>query len=318
MSPTPAPEPPPVPPTDGDVPVGSETVNDHLGPLSTALDWIKQVPYVGELNPIWQILILAGVLILACVLVVLLINGVVRGVKARRERRRAPLREKEREDLLKSLPSGLLNQVSVMAGVRTARATILERVRGDFNKAQRLLPLIHDTNIVKTANDHLTLQWTPQRSAEFCVRYFTPLSIVLDPDEWATLAYDAELPTTPTVTGIGETDEGMYLILRASPTIALSEWNRAIPVLSAALDAPDLKVSPSDASTVTVELRDARFRYNDVSNDDVESAKKAHDADVVTASDAEDDDKPTWETPTWDSDKSVLDTPSDEVSSNTM
>lgn len=317
MSPTPVPEPSPTPASEADFPVGSDVVNDHLGPLSTALDWVKQVPYVGDLNPIWQILILAVVFVLACVLVVLLINGAVQGVKARRERKRAPLREKEREDLLKSLPAGLLNQVSVMAGVRSARATILERVRGDFDRAQRLLPLIHDTNIVKTTNDHLTLQWTPQRSAEFCVRYFTPLSIVLDPDEWATLAYDAELPTTPIVTGIGETDDGMYLILKSSPTIALSEWNRAIPIFSAALDAPDLKVFPSDASTVTVELRDARYRYNDVSDDEVESAQKAHDAEVSAAEDNTYDDKPSWETPTWDADKSVVDTPSDEDSTDT-
>lgn len=264
MSPTLEPSPAPDPAVE--VPVGLELFGDHLGPLSTALEWVNQVPFVGELNPLWQILILAVVFVLACVLIVLLINGVVQGVKGRRERKLAPLREKEREDLLKSLPTGLLNQVSVMAGVRSARATILERVRGDFDRAQRLLPLIHDTNIVKTANDHLTLRWTPQRSAEFCVRYFTPLSVVLDADEWMTLAYDAELPAVPTITGIGESDSGMYLILKSSPTIALSEWHHALPVFAAALDAPDIKVFLSDASTVTMELRDAQLRYNDVTD----------------------------------------------------
>lgn len=164
------------------------------------------------------------------------------------------------EELKDLLPVETVTVLSAKEGERRAREHVLDAITNDFRRIDRVLDKVYDEKIVVRTEASILGKWHQQRRAEFCLRYYTPLAVLLDPIRLQLLSQDAELPAVPHVVGIGEQDDGLYALLETDAPVSLVEWSHALALFRVELDSPQAVFRHADANTVSLELRDRDYR----------------------------------------------------------
>lgn len=225
-------------------------------------DETAQVPFNADIFPdLKTALIIVGAAFGAFVIAVL-----IKWIRTSRKHR------KEQREFLTSftLPQNMLEELSVATGVDIAHRRLLSEFSREWKNVYAALPALVDMDVVDTTIANLTDKWDEKTRREFLVRYRVPLERVLVQSNMDDIFICADLAeydhknrvVAPSVTGVGERDNGMYVLFAGTAAHTVDRWHDALPSLRIALDAPDAKVYPSAAGVVLLELNDAHLRAN--------------------------------------------------------
>ena len=242
---------PMLPPEQVDAPTSAHFSEAHV--------WPSWMPFGKTWEPLLQLVFEVAVLMLVGVLVIAVVVASVRTVQRRRVRRHI-------EDEASKVSGELARELSVRKGLETARKALLDDIRNQWSKTPHILDAVIDQDIVRESADAILRGWEPHRIREFCLRYERPLKVILSAQMSETFTTaDLTIPsgryrTYPTLVGLGENPTGMYAMYYCDEYLLIPDWEAAIPVLAAALDAPDLRVSETEGRIFCLELNDANLR----------------------------------------------------------
>jgi len=234
-------------------------------PYFLQLPW-RLTEHIPGVEPGSVISAIAGsVLLIVIVLSVTVLPTVIAyKLRARKERKRDA---KERDAILDAyseVPEEVVRAMSVRHGVAHARASLLDTFSSEWRDLMRVLPELLNDDVVEETRSRLESTWTPYRRHQFYIRYQLPLSTVMNPQRWEALFEGSygleETGAVPTIRGVGESDQGMYVIVSTAPGWTASEWDDMLPVLRVALDAPSVSVEITNATEVVISLNDRRLR----------------------------------------------------------
>lgn len=240
------------------VPVASGWDVLHLPwKLVDKLQWLEEGSFPSALaGSVLLIVIVAGSLTL--------VTYTAHRIRMARRRKRA---REAREAALRTyddLPDEVLQRVSIRQGVLHARRNLLATFTSEWNSLQDVLPEILDGNLVDETRERLESAWSPSRRRQFYLRYHFPLTTVMDPLRWENLFAHSEgmhiSGAAPVVRGVGESNEGMYIVVATAPGWTRSEWDDILPDIRVELDAPEAVVEIVNSSEVIIVLRDRNLR----------------------------------------------------------
>lgn len=202
-------------------------------------------------------------------------------LRSRTDRRRD---ERERSLILESyddLPEEVVRELSVRSGVLDARSSLLATFTTEWHALQRVLPNIIDAELAADARTRLEGAWSTHRRQQFYLRYHAPLSTVMNRRTWHTMfsgSYGVEVTgAVPVIRGVGESVDGMYVIVSTAAGWTVEEWDDMLPVLRVGLDAPNAAVDIVNSEEVVISLRDRDLRPRYVPVRDTESVENAGD-----------------------------------------
>ena len=235
-------------------------------------------------------LIILGVAVVILAIIVFAVISRIRRNRDIRQQREAEeaLKTREKEDLaiatLRSkLDTELITELVIREGIRSAHRELLHNILTDFEQHQSWSGEIIDEKTVRATKNHILADWTPERRAEFCARFNTPLTVVCHPEEWENLMCEVGFDDpSPRVVGLYETANGMVIKVWSIAAYTIESWTRVLGVLAVTLDAPDISVKITDAETVSLELHDHDRRYIPRDTPAIGAAPgRSHSADAV-------------------------------------
>ncbi len=194
---------------------------------------------------------------------------------------------REREVILESyndLPEEVVRELSVRSGVLDARASLLDTFTAEWHALQRVLPDLIDAELAAETRTRLEGAWDTYRRQQFYLRYHAPLSTIMNRRTWRAMfsgSYGVEVTgAVPVIRGVGESVDGMYVIVSTAAGWTVEEWDDMLPVLRVELDAPSLTVDIVNSEKVVISLRDRDLRSRYVPVRDTESVENAGDDDA--------------------------------------
>lgn len=240
------------------VPVASGWEVLHLPwKLVGKLPWLEEGSFPSALAG-------AALLIITVAGSLTLVTYTAHRIRASRRRKRA---REAREATLRTyddLPDEVLQRVSTRQGVLHARRNLLATFTREWDSLQDVLPEILDRTLVDETRERLESAWSPSRRRQFYLRYHFPLTTVMDPLRWENLFAHSEgmhiSGAAPVVRGVGESNEGMYIVVATAPGWTRSEWDDILPDIRVELDAPEAVVEIVNSSEVIIVLRDRNLR----------------------------------------------------------
>ena len=261
--------------------ISPATAAGGWGVLHFPWDLLERLPWFEE-GSFAAALTGALLLILTVIAITFLSVYVAVRIRAARQRKRD---RAERADILRAyadLPPEVTKYLSVRQGVLDARASLLNAFSHEWRELQRVLPDLLDGSLVEETRVRIEGTWSAARRRQFYLRYHVPLSTVMSPRRWEEMFEGSTgvrtTGSTPVIRGIGETTEGMYVVVATAPGWTTHEWDDILPDLRVELDAPDTIVELVNSTEVIIALNDRGLRPpyipEDTSSDPDEGAPK--------------------------------------------
>lgn len=234
-----------------------QSVGDQLG------SW---VPFLDGFGPLARIVIVFVAAVVVGVLT-LFVAGIVHNRRSERRAVEAAERIRERDEerlreYKKNLSEDVITELSVREGVRRARDEALGAVISDFQFLNSMMDKVYDRDLVDKTRTVLMEKWSDKTRLEFCLRYATPLSVLLSPSRLSMLSDEADLPETPEVVYVGEKASGLYALMSTPTPVMHTEWCSMLKLMRVDLDAPDMTMRHAGPNTVVLELNDRERRYS--------------------------------------------------------
>lgn len=225
--------------------------------------FFESLPWVRD-HPLLVAVLSGASLVLPPLVLVASAMMATRWSRKRRRQREAAERRAKGIASLSDMPESLLRTLAAEVGVREARLLLLQDIAEDWRLSNLVLNDILDSGVIASTRDALLGTWDSYRRCEFCLRYRDPLFVVFNAASWDDLFLSSNgyrlSGVIPVVSGIGETSDGMYVVVRSAPDWTRNEWDDVVDVLAVGLDAPDLRVELEGVSSAIIHLNDARLR----------------------------------------------------------
>lgn len=247
-------------------------MDEDTSPVVTSDGWevlhlpwrlVERLPWLEE-GSLVTALAGTGLLIFVAVVTPVLMVYTFARISDARARKRALARRAGILHTYDRLPEEAVSHLSVRQGVLRARASLLDTFTREWGELHEVLPELLNDDMVEETRARIEGTWSASRRRQFYLRYHFPLTTVMSMRRWEALfngeAGDRTANTVPSVCGVGETDEGMYIIVSTAPGWTRHEWDDILPDIRVELDAPDASVEIVNSSEVIIALNDRHLR----------------------------------------------------------